>query len=289
MDLNQLQAFDHVVRLGSISKAARYLDLSQPTITLRIQGLEKKVGGPLFTRVGRTVELSELGKGFLPYARQALQSLQKGVERVQSIREGKVGHVTIGTLPTFTTGIFSSFIQKSHAQFPDISLEIHTGHNQQIIEMLYDGSVMMGFITHPYFNTDLNKYWIWREPLKLAAHYAHPLVKMMKNKTLSIIDLLLGSKPFIVVDWNHESLHWQKAQIQPGTEYIELPPLTALDFLENGKGVALLTGDIISKSDTIVEIEIEDFPGVSREIAVVGLVSAESLPTSYNTFLNLIK
>jgi DNA-binding transcriptional LysR family regulator len=289
MDLNQLQAFDFVVRLGSISKAARYLDLSQPTVTLRIQGLEKKVGGPLFTRVGRTVELSELGKGFLPYARQAIDFLQKGVERVQSIRDGKIGHVTIGTLPTFTTGIFSSLIQKSHEQYPDIALEIHTGHNQQIIEMLYDGSVMLGFITHPYFNTDLNKYWIFREPLKLAAHYAHPLVKMMKNKTLSIIEVLPGSKPFILVDWNHESLQWQKAQLQPGTDYIELPPLTALDFLENGKGVALLTGDLIAKSDTIVEMEIVDSPQIIREIAVVGLVSADSLPTSYNTFLNLIK
>ncbi|MFC7784066.1 LysR family transcriptional regulator substrate-binding protein [Rossellomorea sp. GCM10028870] len=169
-----------------------------------------------------------------------------------------------------------------------MSVEIHTGHNQQIIEMLYDGSVKMGFITHPYFNTDLNKYWIWRAPLKLAAHYAHPLVNMMKNKTLSIIDVFLGSKPFIVVDWNHESIHWPKAQLQPRTDYIELPPLSALDFLENGIGVALLTEEIISKSDTIVELEVEEFPGVSREIAVVGLVSAESLPTSYNTFLKLL-
>ena len=89
MEINQLIAFELVARLGSYSRASRYLDVSQPTISLRIKELEKDVGGYLFVRAGKQMELTDLGKGFLPYARQALEVLHKGKERAQSIKEGK--------------------------------------------------------------------------------------------------------------------------------------------------------------------------------------------------------
>ncbi|WP_432767227.1 LysR family transcriptional regulator [Rossellomorea marisflavi] len=62
MDINQLEAFVHVVRLGSYSKAARHLNLSQPTISIRVQGIEKMIGGSLFQRAGKGVALLTSGK-----------------------------------------------------------------------------------------------------------------------------------------------------------------------------------------------------------------------------------
>jgi Bacterial regulatory helix-turn-helix protein, lysR family len=54
MDVNQLIAFERVVREGSFSKAAWSLGVSQPTVSARIQALETMVGGLLFRR-GRPV------------------------------------------------------------------------------------------------------------------------------------------------------------------------------------------------------------------------------------------
>jgi DNA-binding transcriptional LysR family regulator len=73
MDLHQLQAFDQIVFHGSFSKAARQLDVSQPTISLRIRALEQEVGGALFLRKGSQLRLTELGQSFLPYAQTALR------------------------------------------------------------------------------------------------------------------------------------------------------------------------------------------------------------------------
>jgi DNA-binding transcriptional LysR family regulator len=73
MDIDQLQAFERIVREGSFSRAARTLDITQPTISARIQALEQEVGSSLFIRGGRKVTLTERGESFRPS--------QRGVDR----------------------------------------------------------------------------------------------------------------------------------------------------------------------------------------------------------------
>ncbi|HET7579579.1 MAG TPA: LysR family transcriptional regulator [Bacillales bacterium] len=291
MEINQLKAFDYVVRLGSFSKAARHLDLSQPTISIRIKELEKSVGGALFYKAGKNMELTDLGKGFLPYARQALDILTKGVERAQSIQEGKVGEIRVGTLPTFTTGIFSSTVAAIHGNHPDINVEIHTGHNQQLIEMLYDGFIKVGLMTDPIYNSDMKKLHLIEEPLILVAHKTHPL-SQLKNRTYTVAEVFEKSNPYILVDWSDESKHWQKTFITYGTDALELPPATALDLVAAGKGVSLLaesfTRNLINDG-TIVKLHPVDFPELFRKIAAISLDSEHSLSPAARTFLKIFK
>ncbi len=291
LEVNQLKAFELVVRLGSFSKAARYLNVSQPTISIRVKELEKSVGGPLFYRVGKNMELTDLGQGFLPYASQALEVLVNGVERAQSIKEGKSGQVKIGTLPTFTTGLFTSTITEMHEKYPEIDLVIHTGHNQQIIEMLYDGFTKMGLITYPFFNSDLKKHLLMKEPLILVAHKCHKLSRM-KAGTYSIEEVFANSNPYILTDWSDESKHWQKTYITFGMDTLELPPTTALDFVRFGNGVALLTESLVQdllNIGILTRLWPKDFPELYRWVALVSLESESSLTPAAQSFLETLK
>ncbi|WP_064092681.1 LysR family transcriptional regulator [Rossellomorea aquimaris] len=290
MDINQLKAFELVVRLGSFSKAARYLNLSQPTISIRIQGLEKEVGGSLFYRVGKRVELTETGKGFLPYASQAIEILTKGIERARLMQEGKHGYVTIGTLPSYTSGLFSSVITQLYKNYPEIKLEIHTGHNQQIIEMLYDGFIKIGFMTKPYFNTDVKNIFSFKESLVLVAHPSHPIVS--SNKNLRFADVIKGSKPYIIVDWNEESKHWQKSMINPRIDYLELPPASALDLVLSNNGSTLLTESMVTElveEKKLSKLQLTDFPTLYREIAMVSLETEKSLSPTVMRFVDAFR
>ncbi|OIU71759.1 LysR family transcriptional regulator [Rossellomorea aquimaris] len=289
MEISQLKAFELVARLGSYSKASRYLDVSQPTISLRIKELEKDVGGYLFVRSGKQMVLTDLGKGFLPYARQALEILTKGKERALSIKEGKRGEVTIGTLPTFTTGHFTSIVMEMQHRFPDIDVTIHTGHNQQIIDMLYDGFVNMGLITSPFFNKDLKRIHTLKEPLVFVAHHSHPLSGM---KSYGARDIFENGKPYIMTDWSEESKHWQRTHIQLGTDIIELPPATALEFVLQGTGAALLTESMVChliQKGTLVKLEPNEMPALYREIALVSLDREQSLPPASQLFVKTVK
>jgi hypothetical protein len=87
MDTQQLLAFQRVVREGSFSRAALTLDIGQPALSARIQALEAKLGGALFSR-GRRVALTPLGTAFLPYARRALETLEEGARVARSAQSG---------------------------------------------------------------------------------------------------------------------------------------------------------------------------------------------------------
>ncbi|MBN8191822.1 LysR family transcriptional regulator [Bacillus sp. NTK074B] len=284
MEINQLIAFELVARLGSYSKASRYLDVSQPTVSLRIKELEKDVGGYLFVRAGKQMVLTDLGKGFLPYARQALEVLQKGKERALSIKDGKRGEITIGTLPTFTSGHFTAIVREMYGTFPDIHIAIHTGHNQQIIDMLYDGSINMGMITSPFFNKDLKKLYTIKEPLVFVSRPEQAL-----KSEYNIEDVFLTGKPYILTDWSEESKHWQRTHMSLGNDSIELPPATALDFVRHHSGTALLTETMVSahiKEGTLVRLEPYGMPNLCREIALVSLEREQNLTPAARRFLD---
>ena len=291
MEINQLIAFELVARLGSYSRAARYLDVSQPTVSLRIKELEKDVGGYLFVRAGKQMELTDLGKGFLPYARQALEVLHKGRERALSIKEGKRGEITIGTLPTFTSGHFTSIVREMYNTYPDINIAIHTGHNQQIIDMLYDGSVKLGMITSPFFNKDLKRLYTIKEPLIFVARRDQPL-SGMKDRSYRVEDVFESSQPYIMTDWSEESKHWQRTHMSFGSDSIELPPATALEFVQNYSGTALLIESMVSaflEEGRLVQLNPIDMPALYREVALVSLDSEQSLPPAARRFLETVR
>jgi len=91
MDFGQIEAFSQVASHSSFSRAAEMLQLTQPSITARIQALERELGEELFERGGRGVKLTDAGRVFLPYAEQILQLLQEGRDAVEEVRNVQLG------------------------------------------------------------------------------------------------------------------------------------------------------------------------------------------------------
>jgi DNA-binding transcriptional LysR family regulator len=64
MDITQIEAFERVAREGTFTRAAETLDLTQPAVSMRVTALEKELGGKLFERRGRGLQLTPLGECF---------------------------------------------------------------------------------------------------------------------------------------------------------------------------------------------------------------------------------
>ena len=77
MNIENIEAFVYVIHYGSFNKASEVLFLSQPSVTARIQSLERELDCQLFDRIGKQVHLTDDGRKFLPYAQQLLQTFQK--------------------------------------------------------------------------------------------------------------------------------------------------------------------------------------------------------------------
>src|SRR3712207_940080 len=103
MDIGQIEAFVQVAALQSFSKAAESLFLTQPSVTARIQGLERELQESLFERSGRGVRLTDAGQVFLPYAQRILQHLKEGRESIEGLRRSDLGFLRLGSAPALGT------------------------------------------------------------------------------------------------------------------------------------------------------------------------------------------
>src|SRR3989304_7952461 len=103
MDFGQVEAFAQAASRNSFSRAAEALQLTQPSITARIQTLERELGEELFERSGRGVRLTDAGNVLLPYVERVLQTIREGRDAVDEVRNVQLGSRRVGGAVTLCT------------------------------------------------------------------------------------------------------------------------------------------------------------------------------------------
>lgn len=137
-DLLKWRSFVAVGELGSLTRAALFLDISQSLLSRQVNALERECGARLFNRTGRGVELSDLGLRLIPQVKELLASAQ-ALERDISIDQREpVGTVTLGTLPSIGTFLIGRLFAAMRAEYPGVRLKVLEGSSGQVEEWLTD-------------------------------------------------------------------------------------------------------------------------------------------------------
>ncbi|CAE6733120.1 LysR substrate-binding domain-containing protein [Paraburkholderia aspalathi] len=123
--LQALLAFDAAARLGSFTRAAQELALTQSAISHQIQQLEEWAGVPLFRRIGRGVELTAAGLLFAQTVTSAMTTLADGRDRIEPY--GNPDSVIIYCAPQFATGWIMPRMPAFTAAMPNIEIWLVTG------------------------------------------------------------------------------------------------------------------------------------------------------------------
>ena len=112
MDLNlrQVRAFVSVAHLGSFTRAAKLLNLSQPALTVQIRKLEEALGVRLFDRNTRAVALTRMGRELAPMLQRVLSELDAMVVETRDLAAKRRGVVRIAALPSFAAGVLPEII-----------------------------------------------------------------------------------------------------------------------------------------------------------------------------------
>jgi DNA-binding transcriptional LysR family regulator len=212
-----------------------------------------------------------------------------GAEVAKRTLRGERGQLRIGTLPSLATGFIATTVARFYQDYPQIDVAIHTGHNREIIEMLYEHYVHVGFLTGPFFHPEISPLLCLEEPLVLVTHPGHPLAQV-EHVTLS--DVQTQSQPFFLIDWSLEARHWQSQWLSSTSSNIEVPPQTAYELVSRGKGVALLTQAMVSQdvqTGRLVELAVADMPRLQRESLLVHRAADSSLSTAVKEWLRLFR
>ena len=83
MEIREIISFYHVARLRSVSKAAKYLEIGQPTVSTHLQKMEKEFGVTLFDRIKRPIQLTSDGVIFYDLAGPIVERIAEGVETIK--------------------------------------------------------------------------------------------------------------------------------------------------------------------------------------------------------------
>ena len=173
MEFPQLEAFLEAASRGSFRRAADALYLSQPSVSARIQTLEDEVGVALFHRTARGVRLTDMGRTFLPFAQRSMETLRRGREVLESVRQASEGILNMATARVIGTYVLPETLQKFHGLYPDANLHIKVGGSSDVLQMVVDEEVQLGlarFMQHP----DVDALHLYDEEAVLVVHPDHP-------------------------------------------------------------------------------------------------------------------
>ena len=163
MELRVLQYFLAVAREQSVSGAAEYLHLSQPTLSRQLRELETALGKRLFIRGNREITLTEEGMILRKRAEEIMDLVRKAEQEISLSDETVSGDIYIGAGETDAIRVIAKSAQQIQQKHPGIRFHIASGDSADVTEDLDKGLLDFGILFDP---RDLTKY----NYLKIPGH-----------------------------------------------------------------------------------------------------------------------
>ena len=271
MELAQLDAFIAAADCGSFSRAAEILNVAQPSLSNRIQSLEREVGQAMFERMGRGVKLTDAGRAFLPYAQRILRTLHDGLMVLDGTREGTGGRLSVATAPAVGTYVLPKMLKIFCDNHEGVDVVVRTGHSDEVLQMVLDDDVQLG-LGRPINHPDVRTIFLYRDQLVLVVAANH---RYAKRGTVKVDDLADESLILFDRDSGYYGLImglFRDLGVVPHQQ-MQLDSIEATKkMVESNLGIALLPDVSVEreiKLGTLHKVHIEAAAPVEREIAVM--------------------
>ena len=149
MEIRTISYFLAAVEAGSLTAAAKRLDLTQPALTKAIRRLEDETGAALFVRGARGVVLTAFGQSFLRHARTVRSTMTDATDELDALREGRAGVVRFGAGAPWLIEIVPRAVHMFRRNFPDVRLHVRDGLAGQLWDALRETSLDLALMTIP--------------------------------------------------------------------------------------------------------------------------------------------
>ena len=141
IDFELYRKFYTVANHKNITKAAEELNISQPAISKSIKNLEEQLGGQLFVRTKRGVMLTEEGKEFYNYIKQAIEYISNAENKFTELINLETGCIKIGISSTLTKEFLLPYLEEFHRLYPKIDIQIMTNVSSELFPKLRNGLI----------------------------------------------------------------------------------------------------------------------------------------------------
>ncbi|WP_427144797.1 LysR substrate-binding domain-containing protein [Rhizobium pisi] len=174
-DLRYLNYAFIVAETGSFRRAANNLEVSQSTLTRRIQLLERRLGVALFERTRTGARQTPLGERFLRNAAIGAQHLRAAVSEMTLVRRGEAGEVRIGLVSSLAQGVLGDMLEAYRLRYPSVDVKIEEASSLTHSANVLSGRLDMAFIPGEPRLSGCEVKRLWTEQLFVALPARHPL------------------------------------------------------------------------------------------------------------------
>ncbi|MGS1023957.1 LysR family transcriptional regulator [Burkholderia glumae] len=281
MTLDQILAFERIVREGSFLKASISLQIGQPAISARIRSLEEECG-PLFLRGGKRITLTARGEALYTNARKLIDLYMEVQNAATDTNDAPGLHASIGILNSLAPSLLEPILEAFHRKYPSVTVLAWPGDNERVWQMLLDRVVDLAFVVSPEASrlganaTVLGRFW---EDVSL---YASPdLLKRLPTDFLKNEDSTL-KWPLLLPRWWMTHPFTVRQYFKRFSGVCELPVESAKRLTISGVGVGLLSRQFCTdeiRSRTLVPLD-AGFKPIPRESCLIKRAGKETLSSS---------
>ena len=193
MTYNQLRTFLAVVRAGNLTKAARELNASQPTVSLQLRALRRSLGATLIERVDSGLRLTPAGEKLRKYAEEALGGLRTLQQDISALKGTLSGPLTVGITFVLSGHVLPSPIARFRAQFPGVDLAVHVDIPGPLFRNLLGNKLDVACYLSVLPPPELTVEVLGQEEMVIIASPEHPLAGRRR-----ITPDELSEQPFVV-------------------------------------------------------------------------------------------
>jgi LysR family transcriptional regulator, low CO2-responsive transcriptional regulator len=239
-DTRQLLAFAALARLGSFTRAAQELFLTQSAISHAIKALEEQAGCRLFERAGRTVALTQSGEQFLRHVDKILGEMKSARRGLDELSRWGHGRLRIGASTTACQYILPTVLREFKQSFPKCVITIDPGDHARQMELLLANHIDLAVMLEPEGKKELNFVPLFADEMRFLVAPGHPWARTGKVQREGFADQTL-------IVYNHTSFtfrlvrdYFRQAQL-PLSNILELGSMDAIkELVKIGLGVGVL-------------------------------------------------
>jgi DNA-binding transcriptional LysR family regulator len=173
LEFRQIQSFICLFKEGSVTRAARRLNIVQPALSMQIAKLEHDLGQRLFERTKQgmvpTAAARQMYRLFLPVMRDFAHAR----DQVMCANGEISGHVNIGLIASITEGVLAEVLSAFSARHPNVAVTVAAGYSTTLIDWVSGGQIDVAIINKPRRSLSLNVEHIIDEDLVLVTNARH--------------------------------------------------------------------------------------------------------------------
>lgn len=246
IDFELYRVFYTVATIGNITKASQELMISQPAVSKSIKKLEEQLGGVLFTRTKRGVVLTEEGREFYKYIKQAVEQINNAESKFSDLINLEIGTIRIGISTTLTRQFLLPYLERFHKEYPRINIQILTNVSSELFNKLQMGLLDIVIVNLPYAcnsEIEIKELQEVHDVFIVGNSYKKLVGKKMKLGELANYPLVLQAKGSISRSFLDKFLADNKVTLEPE---MNLASFTLVcDFTKIGFGIGYSTKEYI--------------------------------------------